>query len=187
MLKRHCRRSLTSNQLAWCPSHSPETTADPQVANLMDRQLHRPRRSGKLGWLALDRIRTLPHLPHTVHYTKLWDVRTLPLPSILLPSPTCDLLNRPYERTACLTVRQMESTGVPSSGAYTVAFDVRTLCVSVFYPGTGKDRRYLPSAGFFIGSFVTAVWAVATCTCLYPTPSLHSRILQRMLVRLDVA
>ena len=46
-----------------------ETPADPRVANLMDRQLHRPRRSGKLGCLALDRIRTLPYLPHIVHLT----------------------------------------------------------------------------------------------------------------------
>ena len=155
-----CRRSLKSNQLAWCPSHSPETPADPRVANVMDRQLHRPRRSGKLGCLALDRIRirTLPHLPHTVHHTPNCDLRTLPLSSTLLPSTTCDLLNRPCERTAGLTVRPMESTGVPSSGAYTVAFDVETLCVSVFYPGTGNDRRYLPSAGFFTGSFVTTVW-----------------------------
>ena len=123
----------------------------------MDRQLHRPRRSGKVGRLALDPIRTLPHLPHTVQYIKLCDLRTLPLPSILLPSPTCDLLNRLCERPACLTVRPMESTGVPSSGEYTVAFDVRTLCVSVVYPGTGKDRRSLPSAGSFTGPFVLTV------------------------------
>ena len=60
---------------------------------------------------------------------------------------------------------------------------MRTLCVCVFFSGSGKDKRCLPSASFFIGLFVTTVLPYRHAIACIRLSSLHGKILQLMLVQ----
>ena len=62
-------------------------------------------------------------------------------------------------------------------------FDVRTLCVCVFFSGSGKDKRCLPSASFFIRLFATTLLPYRHAIACIRLPSLHGKILQLMLVQ----
>ena len=62
-------------------------------------------------------------------------------------------------------------------------FDVRNLCVCVFFSASGKDKRYLPSASFFIGSFVSRILQYRHAISCMRLSSLHGNILQLMLVQ----
>ena len=62
-------------------------------------------------------------------------------------------------------------------------FDVITLCVSVFFSASGKDKRYLRSASVFIGTFVSTILQYRYAIACMRLSSLHGNIRQLMLVQ----